>query len=558
MVIAISLKLRGKGMLELLSTFKKIYSRHGDEPFIKLFKPFNGIYLSIDKDNNINRIMDLNTKSRKQLIETVDYEWFRERDYYSSWINSNKAVNSKKMIQSNNCYALYVKRKSLPDQNEKFYVNLKLHFESLETLVGDGDIEENNDQHTRWLKAVESILCFAKENNIGDNVNIKAFLDVDIERFNKMSRYYFKDTRIFLDKKKIVEMGGEIYGIPNFSAAYDAKKPYLKLKQISCPSIVSLDDAFILEKGKKILPYSKCYLSDLLLQMEVDDVLEELNRNQQDMYLDIKSDNGTPVLNNLEIISNQNDKVKFTTYELVEKEIIPIIVKLDTKELRNIFDELYCNNNLYKLCFYEDLNKVKHTCPKIKKMARTYKNELINYFYKGHSINVSHPLMKIMDTNIKESIYKYGINNFIKLKLKTKQSFCGLFNEVVEMTDYKKSLKEKVLLENQTIENDDELCFVIGQVIYYLAYQSKAKLKTGKLYRPFLSAKKITLLKKRLIKSYEKYCYNLNINPKTKLNKAVTMVTQYSQSEELINKEMLLLGLTSKNLLFEDKKTNKQ
>jgi CRISPR-associated protein Csh1 len=545
-------------MLELLEIFKKAYYVYGDESFIKQYNPFNGIYISINKDNKIDRVMDLNAKSKKDLVNTINYDWFKQRDFYSYWINSNKSVHSKKMIQSNNCYTNFLKRKSLPDLNPQYFSNLQAHFGALGGGISDEeDLRVSGDCYDRWVRLSQTILDFVSENQIGENINIKIFFDYDLEFYNKMSSYYFKHPRIFLDSKKTYVDCERLFGIPNFSSSFDSKKTFLKPSHIKYPSTINIKDAIILEKMKRILPYKKFYLCAFLKDMNANCIIEDLENKKLDMYLDIKSDNGTPVLINLEIINYTENKILFIDYEIVEKELVSNNKEIDIKKIRNIFDDNYCGGNLYKLCFSDDLNKISGINKKVKTIIKTYRNDLIDYFYKKHKIDISNSISKIINANIKTDLFQYGANNVVKKKLLLKNSFMKIFNRGVEVLDYKEILKEKVLLENQKIEDDDELCFVVGQTIYYLSYQTKSRLKTGKLYQPFLSVNKISLLKNRLNKIYEKYCYAININPQTKLNKAMSMITSYNQKQEKINKDILLFGLTSKNLLFEDKKKTK-
>lgn len=539
-------------MLELLNIFKTISSRYGDKPFIKVYKPFAGLYLSLDNENNINRVMDYNAKTKKDLYETKDFEWFRERDFYSMWINSNKALHSKKMVQSNNCYSLILKRKNLSDVNSKYFENLKNHYIKMNELIdSDSDVEECGEYYDRWIKLTDTLLSFVNENNVSDNTTLKIFYEVDIDRVRQMSTYYFKDNRIFLDKTKVVNDNKSKYGIPNFSSSFDGKKTFLKPNYIKYPSLIDVDDAMLLEKVKKILPFRKFYLSDMIDEMGLD-ILE----NNSDIFLDIKSDNGTPMLNDMEIINNKSRLIDYVSYDIVDNEIYALTEKVDIKTVRDNFSKLYCNDQLKMLCFVDNdsLKKSKKINPSLRKLFSTYRPEITNYFYKNYNNNYEKPIVRIIDTQICNEIMENGITNKLRKMIYTKYSFINIFDRGSEMKEYNELLKEKVLLENQKIDCDDELCFVIGQAVYYLSYQSKAKQKTGKLYQPYININQITKLKSRLIKTYEKYCHSLNINPKSRINKALTLIMNYTHKQEKINKDMFLLGLTSKNLLFEDKK----
>jgi CRISPR-associated protein Csh1 len=554
---------------ELLDIFKTVYDRHGDECFIKKYEIFFGYYIKIDKDSQILEVMNFNKKTKAELKETKTYEWFRERDFYSTWINSNKAVNgSKKKIQSINCYTMFLKREHLSDKNNILFEYLNQHFIGLAELIKD---EEDNikagTQYDILVKAQQAINEYAITNNIKDNEQIKIFLEEDIANYKHMAKYYYEDNRIFLSSNLIECRDKETYGIPNFSVSYDVKKTFVKPSFTKKPALISNKDAYLLEKVKKILPMGSYYLTDLLKKMELNDIIEELDSEKFDIFIEIKMDNGIPVLINYELIEKMDRKHLYYEQNICTAKVFEDIVvdekEISRKDIRIQFDNVFCEGKLYILCFGDrkSVYEIKGLNKDFKTLAVTYKNDLINYFYKNQDQDIYNVIKKLTNISIIKSMSD-NLDFKVRQKIDCSISLKTLFRkEDIDLATQTKHIiekfNEKLKIDSATIESDDEYYYILGQVTYYLSYQSKTNLKTGKLYHSLLQIKTNLRLKEQLVKTYEKYCYSIFIHTNYKINKAISFVMSHEPKDNFItmkNKNMFILGLTTNNCLFEEKK----
>ena len=122
------------------------------------------------------------------------------------------------------------------------------------------------------------------------------------------------------------------------------------------------------------------------------------------------------------------------------------------------------------------------------------------------------------------------------------------------LNSVKVNLKEKINYKSEqnekldTIENDMEYFFAVGQTAYYLLTLSKSSNKNQSLINPFLNAKNDEVIKTILMRLYKNYNYSMSLNNKFK--KLYSMVLGY-RPESKIDQDILLAGFLSNNLVYE-------
>ena len=109
---------------DLIEVFKKEYEKKGDRLILDNYELNEGIYIKVNKNSAFNAFI-VKKKNRELIFTDIEgdlnhtaYEWFKERDYYSSYLNSNKSFYDKK-IHNINYLSLFIKIESFISDNPK-------------------------------------------------------------------------------------------------------------------------------------------------------------------------------------------------------------------------------------------------------------------------------------------------------------------------------------------------------------------------------------------------------------------------------------------------------
>jgi CRISPR-associated protein Csh1 len=96
---------------DVLEVFKKEYEKKGDKLILDNYQLKDGIYLRInDKTNTCEVFVKSSKKSQKRWqnetehyfkntqgeLQNQEYDWFRQRDYFSNVIDTGKAFDAPK------------------------------------------------------------------------------------------------------------------------------------------------------------------------------------------------------------------------------------------------------------------------------------------------------------------------------------------------------------------------------------------------------------------------------------------------------------------------------
>ena len=92
---------------DILEEFKKLYEDKGDNLILGSYTLKDGLYIKIKKDGTCDYFESKTVKKEKIFLnslgkeDTNTYNWFKETDYYSSYLNSNKSLFDKKIHNIN-------------------------------------------------------------------------------------------------------------------------------------------------------------------------------------------------------------------------------------------------------------------------------------------------------------------------------------------------------------------------------------------------------------------------------------------------------------------------
>ncbi len=553
----------------------------------------NGLYVRIDREGNIKDNLIVN-KETSTIGNT--YWWFRDRDYYSSLLEMNKPVDTKKKIHSNNMYTIFIKCQNLPEVGEDkqlnynqleeifdgYYNRLNREYDKKEKEILEiANIEVINVDDLKlckniMLKAIRKTIQFIKNLDkssgfTAKNDYVKLFIesdineDEDIKNYIKESNRYI-DLKIFNcnDYNKTVK--GKIYGLSNENMVLNNKKPYLELKstKFKVPFKISLEQAI---KNHKIIQWIEN------ARDENGKIISNFNLNW-DNDLSSKPDDNCDVGICFETIKTK------TGCQIIENDFIPRNIKNLNKyfEYKNYLDydkdemtgckeryvlegyvDRFFFKNQMKIVYYNDEYKPKGLNTYCSNAMTIMKIPMKNYFRLGIEDSLNSVIDKItlgiIESSLNdENVTKYSIACKENLRLNLlryfeiggKKNMGDILTKVME--DVKTKVKAKEFIP---IGSDDEFYYCIGQLTYYLCSLSEAKSKNQNMYNSIIKAQSSKKIKDILKHLYKVYNYKIG-NANLKFNNLFSMIMGYEPTKKS-NVDMIICGLTTNNVIYTKK-----
>ena len=553
----------------------------------------NGLYVRIDREGNIKDNLIVN-KETSTIGNT--YWWFRDRDYYSSLLEMNKPVDTKKKIHSNNIYTIFIKCQNLPEVGEDkqlnynqleeifdgYYNRLNREYDKKEKEILEiANIEVINVDDLKlckniMLKAIRKTIQFIKNLDkssgfTAKNDYVKLFIesdineDEDIKNYIKESNRYI-DLKIFNcnDYNKTVK--GKIYGLSNENMVLNNKKPYLELKstKFKVPFKISLEQAI---KNHKIIQWIEN------ARDENGKIISNFNLNW-DNDLSSKPDDNCDVGICFETIKTK------TGCQIIENDFIPRNIKNLNKyfEYKNYLDydkdemtgckeryvlegyvDRFFFKNQMKIVYYNDEYKPKGLNTYCSNAITIMKIPMKNYFRLGIEDSLNSVIDKItlgiIESSLNdENVTKYSIACKENLRLNLlryfeiggKKNMGDILTKVME--DVKTKVKAKEFIP---IGSDDEFYYCIGQLTYYLCSLSEAKSKNQNMYNSIIKAQSSKKIKDILKHLYKVYNYKIG-NANLKFNNLFSMIMGYEPTKKS-NVDMIICGLTTNNVIYTKK-----
>jgi len=557
---------------DILDVFKKQYEEKGDKLILDNYLLKDGLYVKINKDESLEYFIFKNNKDEKIKeycfqdlngnINTTMYQWFKERDYYSGYLNSNKAFGDKK-IHNINYLSLFIKLESFTNPEKLISENvIEKQFDDLKTFAKFKKKEEKEilkvfedklnsqerlddiDKKYYLIKEnLNSIVETAKNSKVTHY--IKIFFDEYIGKYKNESKFYYA-IKIFNDIKYSKKINNEILGLSNSNMGLNSKKPFLesKTKNNYVPFFITDENALMLKSffdWLKFQGYQDNYPLD------------------KDLFIAKHAKNGEAIIEDFDCISNKKEEsnkkeklprsIYFKNYliardgkNIIEDNTIDLLWELEEK-----VDEIFYNNQLINNYFNDVWNKLDGSFQSLIYITRA---GMINFF------------KKYDDRAFYQIIKKYGSNfilehvkhdRMLKAKLSLNLKFSLLVNQGEDVMDIKNMQKNIIQkLENSNYDNlkSDEFFYLSGQVVKYLIGQSEAYEKKGDLLEPFLRSNNAQKIKKDIEFTYFKYKYKISLNY-IKFNNALTLVMAYAGKEKLsANMDAFLIGALSDNIFY--------
>lgn len=555
---------------DILEVFKKEYETSGDGLILGSYSLKDGLYVKINKDNTLE-FFESKTVKREKLFTNLDgiqnsdmKEWFKQKDYYSSYINSNKSLFDKK-IHNINYLSYFFKLENSDYVKNKIdeHFNVLLNFGKFKDKK-DREVLENyqdrlkSEDRKKYILEKCTILknCFDEIIEVANSKEIKNYIKIffeeDLKTYKEESEIYLS-LKIFNDSSYNQKIEDSIFGLSNSNMGLNSKKPFLenKTRKFSAPFLLKNEDALLLKKffdWLKIQPYNQ----DRTLDEEHFFIQKQSNNDEAEItdfdYIPTKKDDVNKyfpliyVKNYLEL--ENKDKKLISDYEIKE-----------LWQLEDKVDELFYNKQL-KFNYYKESKDIKVSdflSKELQSILFVTKFAMINYFKKYN------------DTGFLNIVNKYGtqfvINHYMnEREFKAKETMNLKLSIQGETMDIKQELENlRTILEDEEYKqlSKDEYLFLAGQWAAYLLSLSRAdnKNKTLALAEQYFKAKYISKIQSILNNDLEKFKHELRLSNSWAL-KAVALLKAYEDDSKLSDKEKdrFLVGFMAKNTFYEKRK----
>lgn len=591
-------------IFDLVNSYRKYFE--DDKVVLDSYHLQNGIYILFKNDGS-HEILEVNKDTDNT---TSLYEYFKIRDFYSNYIDSNKALDTTykekrdgkeysmlKKICSNNHYTLFFKNRFveglIKEPKETIPVDIFLkgidkYFSSMVDL-GKNDknteiilekIKDNiatdeeilSNQEFIKEKFVETV-DILKEKELTKDTWIKIFLEADVLDYERASLKYTY-LKIFNKNDENKLKNEEVYGINNYNFGYTTgKKPFMELKSTSykVASMMSLEDIKVIRNMYIWLLKNISNKDFVKIPLDFDfKGLDEDKINGKPIYLlRVKNDNGTAKIEDFDFIPFYSSTIETfkcsnyfnTKFNLEESEF----ATKDIYELEKRVSKIWFSN-----CLRESYYSFKEIVSK-RTMVANWKKEILKqnakiffeFFHKANSRPLRQNLDKIAfnicyNTLLDE--YKDGnIYNSVKamnLWIAFDEYLGGNF-KMVKNDIYLKS--REVVLNSGKIESDEMYFFMVGQVAKYILSKSKANTKTQSMLDPLMKASKQEKLISVILQMRDKYGYDLMLSNKKFDNILKQILTDEIEKDIVKNRKYILAGFLEDNLFYikSDNESNK-
>ncbi|MEG0128105.1 type I-B CRISPR-associated protein Cas8b/Csh1 [Clostridium sp.] len=566
---------------QALEIFKEMYEKegYGDRLILDSYIPSDGTYIIVIPYKDSFRVEEeINIKYDKKIGDidrTNKYMPFIcLADYYSILISTDKPIDKKKVILSNNYLSFIVKKENLKNTKltvdiiDDYYSVLKnpvnkyknnkkslQAYEALEKKLGEVNGELVSDIE-KWIK---DNLFKLLEDNDGKNY-LKVFFYYPEEDYIKEgNRYYL--TNIYNKNMYNIQIDRIIYGLPNNNMSLNAKKPYLenKSRKVEVPYLIDQEEAILQKKLFDYLYNQACiYKNNIYIGEEILAYKDGDSPNEKfdGIYLRIKKGKELEI-NDVDIVCGYNPRLNKSfeyknvlgiDHEFLSDDYGGYSTK---KGLEKIINSTFFNKMLISN-YYTDVKDINIKEPTFKYRILESRNSLFNWFYKNNKAPCN--LIKRLGFNLVVDSIRSGYIIKASNQFNLYGSFKDYFEEGVSMESNISQIKDILRKKVNTscdldlyIESDSEYFYAVGQLVNFFFSKDKSKKKNFSAINPFINSKKDNIIKSKLELLFKKYNYDISGK---RFSSLYSMVLSYEPKMK-INSDMIIAGFLNKCLIFE-------
>lgn len=583
---------------DCLEVFEKNYKAKGDQYILDGYILGEGTYVLVGQDLKVKQILEI-TKSKEKVDETLEgYDQFCYMDYYSYYLDSNKCIDSAKLIHSNNYLSFMVKKENvisgkLTQEHIAKHYDLLAHpekkykgkkkslalYQEVEKQIGPIDLVKL-EECAGWIK--EHLFTLLKDYDIkGEKGYLKIFFEPEEMVFFEKESYRYVMPNVYNATDYNVMIENKIYGVPNDNMGLNSKKPYLKhMSRInSVPYLIDMEEVLLQKKFMDFLKseatkgHYNIYLSDKgIIGLSGKEFLTKENCSEQGFtgyFLRIMNgDKGLVIIDNDYILRFspilQDFYIKRSlpiNYMNKETEISYGEVR-ELSKVAQLINKRFFKGFLSQSYFGDLPDKAKKESDFLQAAIMQSRDAFFMWFYKGQTQAIRQSFNKLSLELIKDTIMHADQSKSVMTQAREqwilRDAVNTYFNKGgVHMGDQLapvyEALEEKVMGKCETIITSDEEYFcAVGQLAYYLLTHNKSGKKTHALLNPILNARDDLQIKEQLRRLFVKYNYDI-LQGAGRFNRLYAMITAYNPGQKIMQ-DALLYGYLQENLLYKSSK----
>ena len=577
---------------DCIEVFENEYKKYGDKLILDSYIPTDGKYILISKQENndfkIEESLDIKYNKKTNKIEGRENLYFKDicnYDYNSKIINTNKSIESKKTIHSNNYLSFIIKKECLSDGKltesiiDNYYKRLSNPY--LKYAKGRAkqiyeEVEANLDKIDQEL--LDCIKIWIKNNifnleKLGIEISgkdyLKIFVIAPIEKYiDEGNRYLIPN--IYIKNDFNLKINNKLYGVPNNNMNLNSNKPFLENKTRKSKLLYILEKKEVIlqqkffdylmnfaREGKTNIYFNEdgiqAFKNDSLIEAAFKGVYMRINKGEKELEI-----------HSYDLLTSYKYKLpkvfKFKNILDVETKNTEInyVNPKNRKELQVIIDNVFFSKYLINN-YFTDSKDIPIKDSILKRNLLLSRDIIFNWIYKGYENGVYGVLDKVSLDLIKNSIlfgYMKKAPHQFNLRQAIKNYFEGGNDMGDKIFELKNNLRTKINSNDTSyFESDEEYYFSVGQFVNYLLSKSKSKNKPHSLVNPFINAKNDKLIKEKLRNLYKRYNYNIEMHWK-KIKNIYAMILSYEPKGN-VNQDIIIAGYLHSNLIKEINKGEK-
>lgn len=589
---------------EAIEVFEAELERWSEQWLYDNYVPSPGTYilLNLEDDFSIRNIFDIGKPDKKTGDipgkNNRDYKFISFLDKNSRLITMNKAVDSGKIIHSNNYYSFFIKKESikagkLQDKNiETYYGVLSDPY----VKYGKSQAKQIYDETERILGPVNTEIIDRIRTWVEQNLNVfiqQQDISLEAKDYLKIFFVYAEDEKtkaeikkegqryirpnIFNNNKYNQFVNNTIFGLHSNNMGLNEKKPFLenKTRKISIPCAVTMEQAIIQNQFMEYLS-SEAAKGKNNVYIDLDKKKIQCVKNGEEnadiesgLYFRIQQGKTELEIHSFERITGYTSELKqpfsfrmIFTFRGKTEEVYSGSYGMKDKlhQIESLVNEVlfgkYLINN-YKTPA-GDLPNIDN---RMKEELLLCRDQLWNWFHNNESRNVKPLLDKACKRLIRDSIEneylekaKHQFNLWLSLTDYLNENRRNEIPMSDVMSEVRRQLLEHVMKSQGEwmFENDDEYYYAVGQISRYILELSRAEKKSLDMLKPILTVRDDKILKKRVVLLAEKYDYAIEMKY-ARTMELLGKVLTYTPGES-VNEVMVMAGYVDKNILFMSKK----